>query len=297
MEKKLIAQGPKNRKSYMVTLPIVWIKQFKLDKTKKVELETIGNKIIISAKKEVPTVATVNAEDAGRHLIKIISLLYRLGVDEIELINLKDMRIIDEIIEQRLVGFEVVSQTKDRCLLKEISTSYSMNFNQIIRRIFLMLLNLAEECYNNVSTKKEPSSLESLDKGINRLTNFCQRILSKEGHKHYSKLPFYYMLCVSLEQIADEYKWLYKNIVENNIKTDAKFIKLLKRANNFLRRLYELMFSFNMSEFSKIDREIFKVQLSIFKEIHNPILVYYLKTLLRRFSSLANIVFSINYEV
>ncbi len=47
MKKKLTTQGPKGRESYTLTLPKEWILENNLDKTKVLEMEIVGNKILL----------------------------------------------------------------------------------------------------------------------------------------------------------------------------------------------------------------------------------------------------------
>ncbi len=85
MEKRLTAQGPNDRKSYTVTLPLDWVKQQGLDKTKTVDLEIIGNKVIISSDKEDQLVKFIDADKAENALTKLLQAAYRLGVDELKI--------------------------------------------------------------------------------------------------------------------------------------------------------------------------------------------------------------------
>ena len=114
MEKKLTAQGPRDRKSYTVTLPIEWVKQQGLDKTKSVELDIVGNKAIISRHKEKEQIIRIKGGDYPTSMIKVLQGLYRAGVSEVRL-DLADNSLVEEIldiIEKKLIGYEIIEQKR-----------------------------------------------------------------------------------------------------------------------------------------------------------------------------------------
>ena len=123
MEKRLIAQGPKNRKSYTVTLPLEWIKQQGLDKTKLVDLEIVGSKIIINTYKDSQESKFIDADKAEDAFMKILQAAYRLGVDEIKIKYSKPelRKYISNVIDTRLIGYEIIEQTKNILRIKDIT--------------------------------------------------------------------------------------------------------------------------------------------------------------------------------
>lgn len=301
MEKRLTAQGPKTRKSYTITLPIEWIKSYNLQKKKLVNMELVGDKVIISAKKEVPTRVTIeDASGMGVEIKKVMSLLYRLGATEIEIkgMDSKALHIIREMLEERFIGLEIIEQGKKYIIIKEISTAPSEEFKTVLRRSFVMLLRLSEECYEGMKDlKKGTEDIIYLDRGINRLTNFCERSLIKEGHAEYTKIPFLYMLCTGIEQIGDEYKWLLTNYRDKKLKSDKKILDMLKKTNSMLRRVYELMYNFNIDRTTEVSREVFNFREKILDELKEPIAANYIMSIVRRISSIINIIFYVNYSI
>lgn len=299
MEKKLTAQGPRDRKSYTITLPIEWVKSFGLERTRTVEMNMIGAKVIINAKKETPTRTVLDAAMLGTELRRVLPLLYRLGVTEIGLKNTNPSiaALVHGIIEQRLIGFEIVEQGKDHILIKEISTAPSEEFRIVLRRTFLMLLNLSETFYENLRTgKKEMDDMLNLDKGINKFTNFCERTLIREGHSEYTKVPFYYALCTSIEQIGDDYKWFYTDLVKYKIKASPKLLEYIGLINNLLRKSYSFIYHFDLAETRKLSAEVLELRRKIKDDVKDSIPAYYCLAILRKISSMINLVFYLNYQ-
>lgn len=234
MEKKLTAQGPKDRKSYTVTLPIEWVKKENLDKIRSVELGVVGNKIIISPYKEIEERIFINGEDYANTIIKVLQGLYRIGINEIKL-SFTNNKLVDEvidIIEKKTIGYEIVEQKKDYVIIKDITKESEEEFKVIFRRIFLLLLELAES--------KDITQINSLNRNIKKLINYCQRILMKKGHVEFTKTPLYYLVLDRLEKLKDEYKWLLEIIIKKKKKNP-----ILEDINKILRVAYELFYNYD----------------------------------------------------
>lgn len=240
MEKKLTAQGPRDRKSYTVTLPIEWIKKENLDKDKIVDLEVIGNKIIISSKNIDQKQIALDADFYANSLVKVLQAVYRTGTSEAK-IMFSDPNIIEkilEIVDERLIGYEIMEQKADYIIIKDITRESNQDFKIVLRRIFLLLLQMAEsETFIQV---------KSIDKNMKKLLNYCQRTLINQGHREFKKIPLYYLLLDRIEKIGDELRWVqYKQLNDNVIVDDFDQIKQL------IRSAYEIFYKYDASEFDK----------------------------------------------
>ncbi len=200
MEKKIISQGPKGRESYTITIPKEWIKKAGIDKTKLADLEIAGNKIIISEPDLKEEKITINTEEYKDTLDKVLPALYRIGIKEIKFItsNEKLIENISSILNEKLIGYEIVDHKKEGIIVKYITKESEEDFKAILRRIFLLLLSFSES----------ETQFKLIGKNIKRLYNYCQRILIKRGHIEFQKVPFYYLLLDQLEKISDELEWI-----------------------------------------------------------------------------------------
>ncbi len=275
MEKRLTAQGPNDRKSYTVTLPLDWVKQQGLDKTKTVDLEIIGNKAIISTGKEDQEVKFIDADKAENALTKLLQAAYRLGVDELKIKYSKPelRKQVSNIIDTKLIGYEIIEQTKNVLRIKEITKESTEEFKTVLRRIFLLLIELT----------KSPEEAEESDKNLKKLTNYCQRLLIKKGHLEYRKIPFYYTLLHQLEKLSDEYVWLYQNKISDT--------KSLNQLNSCLEKTYELYYKFDLEKFNKYqhDTYILKNSLRKQKDVH-------MHNIARQLNSILGTILIINFE-
>jgi phosphate uptake regulator len=249
MEKKLTAQGPKDRKSYTVTLPIEWVKKEGLDKRRQVELDIVGNKVVISPRKGAGERVLIDGDDYASSLIRVLQGIYRSGVNETKL-RFKNSKILEEtsdIIEQKLIGYEIVEHKKDYLIIKDITKESEEEFKTVFRRLFLLLLELSES--------EDAVQIKIVDKNIKRLINYCQRILIKRGHSEFLKTPLYYLMLDRLEKIGDEFKWL--SCVKITKKKDKDYLKEIR---GIMRTAYEVFYKFDSRKYNTIVRKSYNLK-------------------------------------
>ncbi len=205
MEKQLIALGPKKRKSYVVTLPIEWVRKYELDKKRKVDTDVVNDTVIIKPFQKEKTTITLNAKEVPKSLLRILQLEYKRGTDQILILNASAQVInkISEFIETRCIGFEIIEQNKEKCIIKDVAKQSSEDFQTLINRSFFIVKQLADE--------KDEQSLKNLDKNLNKIANYCQRLLVKEGHSAFKNIVAYTQLVHELESIGDELKYAHNN--------------------------------------------------------------------------------------
>ncbi len=249
MEKKLTAQGPKDRKSYTVTLPLEWVKSQHLDKTKTIMMKVIGNRVVLSTRKEVLEREIIDGEAHFNSLIKVLQGLYRLGINEIKVTykNPQTAIVVSQIVNEKLIGYEVMEQKPNYLLLQDITRESSEDFEVILRRIFLLMMELMN-C-------QEESQTNSLFNNMKKLINYCQRILAKWGSPDFLKTPFYYVLLDHLEKLGDEYSWI--NVMNMKEKKD---LRTLKEINECTRKAYELFYTFSSAEYDHYEHQTYLIK-------------------------------------
>lgn len=264
MEKKLTTQGPRTRKSYTVTLPIEWIKKERLDISKKVKLDIFGSKIIISPFEDDLFQFDIKVENYKNRFEEIIESIFIDGVDIVK-IHFDDLSLIDkisQILEKKLIGFEIIEHKSNHIIIKEIAKESSEDFEKILRRIFRLIVEL--------SLSRSIFQINSIDKNVKKLINYSKRILIKQGHQRYKKVSFYFLILTQLEQISSEMKlFLFKlnsfdnlNLLKsfNSVQFDSKIFKRDKDDINYIifnnlinnfREAYNLFYKFSLDDFNK----------------------------------------------
>jgi phosphate uptake regulator len=284
MQKRITAQGPKDRKSYTVTLPIEWVKKEKIDKNRSVELNVVGNTVTISSQVEEQERVIVNGEDYRGSLIKVMQGLYRAGVNEIK-VNFESNSTLEEcqsITEKYLIGYEVIEQKKDYLVIKDITRESEEDFKIIFRRIFLILLE--------ITGNEDQAQMNSLDKTLKKLTNYCQRILIKKGHIEFRKIPFYYLILDRIEKISDEYRWI------SRLKMTKKYDALHDELCGLLRIAYELFYKFEPIKYNKFSTRTYDIRNSLKAGENAEMVVIHLHNIARALNSLGGDIFVLKYD-
>lgn len=239
MEKSLIALGPKTRKSFVVTLPVDWVRVHGLDKSRKADLELVGNSAVIRPLAREKSKAVLDAKDYTNSLHRVLVILYKKGVDAIKITNAnaKIINLVSSTIEQRCIGFEIIDQGKDYCVVSDVARESAEDFQALLRRCFLITLQLFEE--------NDAESLKNLDKSLNKITSYCQRLLNKQGFSDFQNVNYYSRLCSQLEQIGDAY-----------MQASREKQKISGSVSGLLRRAYELFYKFSPQEFDSLHAAI-----------------------------------------
>ena len=106
------------------------------------------------------------------------------------------------------IGFELISQDNESCIIKSLSTEKEEEFEIILKRVFQGILQMDELFYNFLRKKNNSIDLIlNLEKINNRQTMYLQRIISK------GKVggEFLYAMSIFLEKLANEYKFIIHN--------------------------------------------------------------------------------------
>ncbi len=250
----------------LVSLPRKWCLDNGIKKGDELDLEVENKKITISHE-HAPAVQRIEIESEalGKFLTRYIHGLYMRGIDEIK-VNIKSTKDLERI-QQTLskdVGFEVVEQGSSHCIIKNISGDIE-SFDQLLRRIFILMLNMTDEGLNFIKENKfkELANLLTLEEANNRFTISCRRYLNRKGHPTLKVGPLYFVV-EELEKLADEYKYFYSYLVDNNISPSCRssLISMLSKINSSLRNLVECFYKFDSQKLV----EIHSVKMSIYQK-------------------------------
>jgi len=254
MKRKVALIGPS---TYMVSLPSKWAKENNVKKGDEVEVEAKDKELIISTEKKLPEVKRLDLEEkeVGHFHKYLLAYLYHKGYDEIR-ISLRGRNAsltIQERMDQ-LIGYEVVSETDKSITIKSVSEPNQKEFDSILRRIFLIQLEMSSSCYDaflkaDYDLLGKISLMESTN---NRLTDYCKRMINKFGYKERENTTFIYVIIRDLERLADMYKDLcFAFFREDSYKLPKQLLDMLNETNYFFRFFYELYYSFNPEKISE----------------------------------------------
>lgn len=265
----------------LISLPRKWAKKFDIKKGEELEIEENKNSLIIKTGNPIEIdQSEINIEGMGSMGRRCITALYKKGVDELK-INFEDplnMDSIRQVVNMEAPGFEIIDQKSRYCIIKNVSGIKRDEFDNMLRRLFILLIRMAEESYDAIKKKDFDylKEIKRLEEDNNRLTIFCRRILNKYGHKTYLVGPLYFII-EELENIADQYKytcWRFSEVEGKNIKISKKVLDMYKIANEQLKSFYELFYKFDRDKIINIKKKRREMIKDAF-ELFNKKLNYY----------------------
>ena len=257
MKRKVIKQG---HNTLTITLPSKWVNANKIKPADEVEIDDSSNTLHISEldnktelKKAELDLTNLDFAFARRK----IRSAYKSGFDLIFLqfdntttIEYRTGRIlpvmsaIDHEVNN-LLGCEIIQQTKNTCLIKDYSFSSLEEFDNLVRKIFLMMLEYSNEFLEHAGTMDKPLLENMHEKHFNvmKFILFCQRLLNKEGYNgNIKSLNLYYILS-TLDDVLDIYKYAARYLSLTNLNSLKKeTLAMVSRINEQLRTFYEFFY-------------------------------------------------------
>jgi phosphate uptake regulator len=243
----------------LVSLPRSWSKLNNVKKGDEVEVEEKGSRLVISTQLGD---STERAEFDLRGLevmsSRFIHALYKRGVDELKLTfdRPDTLEMVKNALGKETVGYEITDQTKTSCTIHNVSGELE-EFDSILRRTFLMLNSLARDTYTelNEGDFKHCANVALLEEANNRFTTSLRRLLNKRGSDRYDKIgPIYYII-ESLENLADQYKYLCQYMAKHDkVKLHADSLSMLNDANAMVEMYYHLFYKFDKDALERIGK-------------------------------------------
>ncbi len=240
----------------LVSLPRKWCIANNIKKGDELELNVEGTKISVSPQTNEPLVEKIkiDADQYGLFTLRSIAAIYKAGYDEVE-IHFKSPENLEKLpkfLNEDLPGYEVFDHSENRYLIKSISKETPEEFDTALRRVFLMAVsmgkNLAEILKEHKADVQKLNNVIAMEISINRLCNFCQRLLNKKGYKNYRKTAFIYTIIWEMEKYCDELKYFAQFI------RDHPKYKFSHEAASMFGQVTDL-FEIYYTEFYKFNQE------------------------------------------
>jgi phosphate uptake regulator len=249
MKRKIVQHGPS---TLTVSLPAKWVKDFALKKGDDISIEQMREGLFITAGKE-RHYGKKRVSIKGMPLIasKVIAALYKCGHDEIvvEYTGPEELERIHDSVSTSHIGFEIVDESKDEVLIKKVSEPTQEEFKTLFRRIFYFLLSTSEEGLE-AARKHDKASFKKLiirDINVNKLANFCRRVVNKRGQNSYQQDTALYHVLEQLEKIGDSYKDINKALLDDD-KLSSETLDFYERINLLLKDYEDIFFEFNLAK-------------------------------------------------
>jgi phosphate uptake regulator len=298
MIRRLIKQG---HNTLTVTLPSKWIQNFGLGAGSEVDLSERENGLFITTQKiNTKKKAEFDITDMDIPTVwKYFMAVYREGYDEIKVkftqgaeiespykffaqhrVDLKykkerEKKSVLEVLHgfvTRFIGFEIVEHGKDYILIKEMGELTNREFDNALRRVFLLVQQMSDETVEAIksSNPKILGHMHDVDISLDRFHDYCIRILNKNHSKEPRKTNLLFSTLYLLELLGDEFKNISIHLSEDFPKTKFKNIEHFADAiKEEIDLFYDLYYTFDMAKIQKIseaDKKYYFSYSDIFKK-------------------------------
>jgi phosphate uptake regulator len=321
MKRRIIKQG---HNTLTITLPAEWTKRFNLEAGKEVDLDERDNGLFISTEKNGKH-RKAEFDITGLDIStvwKYFMAVYREGYDEVHVkfdpnmnfdspykfftphkLDLKyrkgkDKETALEYIHNlvnRFIGFEITDHGKDFVVIKDMSEPTSKEFDNALRRVFLLIQQMAEETCRALESGDVSMlrHIHDVDINLDKFHDYCVRIMNKTANKDTRKTSLLFTTLFLLELIADEFKNISIHLI--NLKSNKNFKNILQLAGprkEQLDLLYEVFYKFDLEKIKKIAKidqeEYFSLRnfYSRTKSDEEKELYHHLRIILRHINSL-----------
>ena len=243
MKRKLIKQG---MHALTLTLPASWVGSHNLSAGAEVDvIETDGSLLVSTENKQPLKDLTVDMSGLLPRLAdRFIARAYQKGYDRIVVkFDNPDLMLAIKNKISELMGFEMLNIDKNKMEIQIISDELMLDFDTLLRRAFLILLDMGNTCHD-AWKKNDTKALENIfyqDFDVNRFAYFCLRSLNKSSKMMNFGSSILYYLIESLEDLGDEFKAIGAILAKN--KPDKDVLGVLAKLNEFFRISYEFFYS------------------------------------------------------
>jgi len=258
----------------LISLPRKWTIEHGIKKGDELDVEESGNKIIIHTEK-IPESGSIEKDISNLDrdsLMFLIRCLYIRGYDEIRLKfdkqtthhykAGKEVTVISAIHEEvnRLNGAEIIEQKENYCVIKDLSEGTIKEFDSVLRRIFLLLIDANNDLIEGVK-RGDYALLDTINEKHNTVTKFAAydlRLLNKFGYTDSKKTTSLYGILSSVDMIIDIITYCARYIINNKLVANTKIklskesIAILSTIHNALKEYHEFFYNFNLEKMEKL---------------------------------------------
>nr|AIF18660.1 phosphate uptake regulator [uncultured marine group II/III euryarchaeote KM3_83_G03] len=263
MKRKVVQHGPA---TLIVSLPSDWAKRNNVKKGDEVEVEDKGKSLMITTE-SARSDSKISADVSGLRpylVTRFLTKSYQKGYDSILLkhSNVKILGAVQNKVHE-LIGYEILEQDDEICLIQSISKKIDMDFDNSLRKSFLivreMMSTLLEDYENQDSEALNNLYLKDLE--VNRLTSFCLRRINKEFYSDPEKIDQrnnLYLLIDNLESLGDCCKRLARRLAKTKRKS-KDIVSLMK----LMIKTYDVAYNFFYKATEELANECFDLNLKI----------------------------------
>lgn len=249
--------------THLISLPREWVKRFNIKKGEELDVDDRGNHILVTTSRDFEIKKTeIDVSPLNGMIKDLLYGLYKVGYEEVKLnyLDPKDSEKIQKLLRNEMIGFEIIEQRNDYCIIKSVAGGFETEFDNMFRRTFLLLKAMAEDIQKSMENGDISliASIKLNEVSTNKYTAFCRRIIQKKGYKDMRRSILMYMVVEEIEKTADEYKYLCDYFTDSKgkgIKQIRKdILQLFSLLNSFMDKVYNTYYNFSLQEANELLR-------------------------------------------
>ncbi|MBS3071601.1 hypothetical protein J4408_01285 [Candidatus Pacearchaeota archaeon] len=174
------------------------------------------------------------------------------------------IEMIQELVN-RFIGVAIIDHGDNYCTIKEMGDVSSKEFDNSLRRIFLLLQELFETVMDFVKNNEVDDinickKLHSMDLNVDRFIDYCCRINNRINDSTFQKnKPIMFSTLFLLELLGDEFKYIGTHLAASK-KNIAEILPFAEKVKDHFDMYYKLFYKFDRSlaiQFGKNDFDIY----------------------------------------
>ncbi len=260
MKRRVIKQG---NNTLTITLPRKWAEKYGIKAGEELEVEEREQNLIINSKETVSGGdISINLSNENESPRRLVFSAFCKGYDEIK-ITFEDEKAIDVInsCAEMMIGFEIVQQGKNYCVLKNIAQGIDDEFKTIFNRLILTAITMGKDIYQALNENKTEkiSNIAKMESLANKFCLFCRRMINIK-HKRGENNESLDRLACLYEEITDYYKEICTILSSRDIKMKKESIALLQKINEMIALNYKLFQNRDENIVSQIKKREFSLR-------------------------------------
>ncbi len=297
MKRKIIKQG---HNTLTVTLPSEWVRKLNLNAGDEVDIVADNGSLTINGKQHngfKSTIIDITGFSVPM-LWRFFQSAYREGYDEIKLkynplqkeyegvynyyaTHFEYTRVGEKIIKKpvlemlsdlvnRFIGMEIIDHGEGYCVIREMGEVSSKEFDNSLRRIFLLLLDLFDKIISLIQNNKIGDmsickTIHTMDTNVDRFIDYCCRINNKIHDSSFQKnKPIMFSTLFLLELLGDEFKYIGTHLAKSKKKID-EILPFVETVKEHFEMYYHIFYKFDREQVIKFGQNDFKIYNDHFK--------------------------------
>ncbi|MBU3913755.1 MAG: AbrB/MazE/SpoVT family DNA-binding domain-containing protein [Nanoarchaeota archaeon] len=298
MKRRVIKQG---HNTLTITLPTEWTKKLNIQPGDELDIQEKETSLILNGNENLKEKKTeIDLTGFTIPLLwRFFQSAYRSGCDEIKLkfdsgkkeyedayhfyttqfdysklgekMPHKPALAMIQSVVDRFMGMGVIESGKDYCIVKDMGAPSVKEFDNSLRRVFLIMQQMFERVIDAVGNDEIGDSgickeIHTIDLNTDRFVDYCCRILNKLSAQFSdSKKMLLFSSLFLLELAGDEFKYIGKHLAVAK-KSVKDVLPLAQMVKEHFDLYYELFYKFNREtaiNFGKNDYEIYNEHFKI----------------------------------